>query len=72
MSAYGAEAAVAAAGGQVKLAEALGVSQQSVSEWVRRGWFPLNRARTIAETYTLSIEHLVKPELAAVIGKRDV
>jgi hypothetical protein len=65
----GAEAAVAAAGGQVKLAQALGVTQQSVSEWVRRGWFPLPRARKIVELYGVRITDLVHPDIVALVEK---
>jgi DNA-binding transcriptional regulator YdaS (Cro superfamily) len=35
-------------GGQVALAGAIGVSQQSVSKWSVRGWAPPDRAEAIA------------------------
>lgn len=40
----GIEKAVDAAGGQVKMAAALGVTQQAVSFWVRRGYVAPLRA----------------------------
>lgn len=59
--------AVEAAKGQVKLAEALGVTQQSVSKWVRRGWAPVQRAAEIEHLTGVPRVRLVKPQLANLL-----
>ena len=60
--------AIAMAGGQKKLAEALGVTQQSVSEWARRGYFPLDRARQVKEITGVPVIDLVSPAIAEALG----
>lgn len=60
----GVQHAIRVAGGQVALAKRLGVSQQAVSEWLRRGWVPLLRAREIEIIYGIPREKLVDPRFA--------
>lgn len=59
--------AVAAAGGQAKLAALLGVTQQAVSSWVRRGWVPVRRAAEIEHLLGVSRQRLVDPRLVDIL-----
>lgn len=43
----GIKRAVVAAGGQTRLADSLGVTQQSVSLWVVQGYVPLSRVTAV-------------------------
>ena len=51
------------AGSQTKLAESLGVTQQSVSLWFRRGYVPLLRALEIEMIYGVARHRLVSPRV---------
>lgn len=59
----GIKKAIDAAGGQVKLAEALNVSQQVVSQWHTKGWVPAGRVIEIESLYGVPRQELVKPKL---------
>lgn len=64
--------AVLFAGSQTKLAETLGVTRQSVQEWVKRGYVPNVRVREIEKLYGISRERLCNPKfLELVCGKDD-
>lgn len=64
--------AVLFAGSQTKLAETLGVTRQSVQEWVKRGYVPNVRVREIEKLYGISRERLCDPKfLELVCGKDD-
>lgn len=65
--ATGIQDAVKAAGTQVKLAEALEVTQQSVSLWLSQGWVPLQRAKEIEERYGIPRIRLINPRIAEVL-----
>lgn len=61
------ETAITAAGGQVALARKIGVTQQSVSKWKRRGWCPEERAEQIAAAAGNAVaaaELAARPEVA--------
>lgn len=58
------EDAVRTAGTQAKLARALGVSQQAVSMWLRRGWVSPTRAREIEALYGIERQKLIDPKLS--------
>ncbi len=60
--------AVQAAGSQRKLAADLKVSQQAVSQWVTRGYVPLNRALEIKQLYFVEVKDLVSPTLVSMFG----
>lgn len=60
--------AVVAAGTQADLAARLGVSQQVVSKWQRRGWVPLMRAGQIEALYNISRTRLANPKIVALLG----
>jgi DNA-binding transcriptional regulator YdaS (Cro superfamily) len=64
----GISAAVSKAGNQVALASKLGVTQQAVSCWLRRGWVPLGRAAEIEHVTGISRETLVNPRVAELVG----
>lgn len=59
--------AIVAAGTQAELAATLGVTQQVVSRWLRRGWVPLRRANQIEERYKISRGRLANPKLLALL-----
>ncbi len=59
--------AVKAAGSQEKLAEKLGVSQQAVSIWLRRGWVPLRRAQEIEALFGVPRGRLINPRIADLV-----
>ena len=54
--------AVAAAGSQQKLADTLGVSQQAVAEWVKRGYAPITRLVDIEAQYGIPRVRLINPK----------
>lgn len=58
---------IAAAGGQTALAEVLGVSQQAVSKWQKRGFVPADRVDQLANAFAVEREALIDPALRALI-----
>lgn len=58
-------------GSQEALAQKLGVSQQAVSEWVRRGWVPLKRAVEIEMLLGVPRAQLVNPRVLELIDAGD-
>ena len=60
--------AIRAAGGQEALGESLGVSQQVVSTWHKRGWVPLARVEQIARRYSIDRLRLMDPKVCALLG----
>jgi len=63
----GVELAIEAAGGQVKLAEALGVTQQAVSTWLQRGFVPLKRVVEIETLFGVPRARLINPRFADLV-----
>jgi DNA-binding transcriptional regulator YdaS (Cro superfamily) len=59
--------AIVAAGNQAELAAALGVTQQVVSRWLRRGWVPIRRANQIEERFKIPRGRLANPKLMALL-----
>lgn len=59
--------AIVAAGNQAELAAALGVTQQVVSRWLRRGWVPLRRANQIEQQFSIPRGRLANPRLMALL-----
>ncbi len=59
--------AIRAAGGQAKLAEQLGVSQQFISMCHQRGWVPLMRAVEIEAVYGIPRKELLNPRLVSLL-----
>ena len=64
--------AVRLAGTQDLLAEKLGVSQQAVSIWLRRGWVPLRRAQEIEVLLGVSRARLINPRIADLVDLPEV
>ncbi len=64
----GIDQAVSLAGSQAKLGELLGVSQQAVDKWCRRGYVPLARAIEIHHQLGVSRRVLVDPELVSALS----
>lgn len=65
--ASGVEQAIDKAGGGTKgkqaIAELLGVTEQAINNFSRKGWFPLERARQVADVYGLPLADLVRPDI---------
>lgn len=60
--------AIDAAGGQAQLADALGVSQQAVSQWLNgKRWVPPRRAQEIEALYGVKRQRLMNPRLVDVV-----
>lgn len=59
----GVERAVKLAGGQVALARLLGVTQQAISIWLRRGYVPLRRAQEIEAQLGVPRNALIAPHI---------
>lgn len=59
--------ACAKAGNQAKLAADLGVTQQAMSMWVRRGWVPLRRAQEIEAITGVPREKLMNPRVRDLV-----
>lgn len=60
--------AIDQAGGQGKLGERLGVSQQAISQWLVRGWVPVKRASVIEREFAIPRASLVNPELLQLVN----
>lgn len=61
----GVENAIAKASSQAALAAALGVRQQSVSLWLKRGYMPLERAVETEHLYGVPRATLADPRVVA-------
>ena len=59
----GIDKAIEQAGGQVKLAYELGVSQQAISLWQRQGWVPNSRVVEISSQYGIPRNKLINPKV---------
>jgi len=59
--------AVERAGGQVKLAQALGVTQQFISSCRRRGYVPPRRAVEIEAQFGIPRRRLINPRLVDLV-----
>lgn len=64
--------AIRQSGCQQKLAEKLGVSQQAVSTWQRRGWVPLRRAQEIEAITGVARARLINPRIADLVDLPEV
>jgi DNA-binding transcriptional regulator YdaS (Cro superfamily) len=70
-SPQGIELALSKVGSQEKLAQLMGVSQQAISAWLRRGYVPVQRAAEI-EFFTGVHRHsLIKPRLRDLLDLED-
>lgn len=56
--------------GQGWLARRLGVTQQAVSSWLRRGWAPTNRADEIQQLVGVPARELLNPRLVKMLGSK--
>ena len=54
--------AIISAGSQVKLAEAMGVSQQAVQQWKDQGFVPIGRIAEIEALYGIPRARLIDPQ----------
>lgn len=64
----GVDLAVQMAGSQAKLAAKVGVTQQAVMKWVKRGYVPLPRAREIEALLGVPRNSLVDPKVLDVLS----
>jgi DNA-binding transcriptional regulator YdaS (Cro superfamily) len=63
--------AIVAAGTQVGLAIRLGVTQQAVSKWMRRGWVPLRRAQEIEVQFAIPRGRLANPRIIDLLASQS-
>jgi DNA-binding transcriptional regulator YdaS (Cro superfamily) len=54
--------AITAAGGQGSLARKVGVSQQAVSQWAKRGWVPLEHIVEVERLFGVPRDRLINPK----------
>lgn len=59
--------AVVAAGTQVKMAAALGVTQQAISHWLRRGYVPVRHIVQIETEFGVPRARLINPKIANLL-----
>lgn len=59
--------AVEAAGSQKKLGDALGVTQQSVSLWLARGYVPTEHIVSIEAQFGVPRTRLINPRIANLV-----
>ena len=64
--------AIRLAGSRCLLAESLGVTQQSVSIWFRRGWALLRRAQEIEAQFGVPRTSLINPRIADLVDLPEV
>lgn len=72
MSERGIDAAIKAVGSQVAVARALGVTEQAVSIWVKRGWVPARRAVELEQLTGVARADLVSQRLRELVGADPV
>jgi predicted transcriptional regulator len=68
----GIEDAIEAAKTQDLLAEALGVTQQAVSGWLKQGWTPLDRAIEIEAQFGIPRARLVSPRIRSAFANVEL
>lgn len=66
----GIDKVIDAAGGQTALAEVLGVSQQAISKWQKRGYVPADRVDQLANSFSVERTELIDPRAIALIQGR--
>lgn len=59
--------AVLRAGSQTELANKIGVSQQVISKWLKRGFVPLARVVEIEAEYGIPRARLANPRLTSLV-----
>lgn len=64
----GVMAAIAAAGGQGSLARKVGVSQQAVSQWAKRGWVPVGHIVEVERICGVPRDLLINPKHLELVG----
>lgn len=60
--------AIRVAGSQSALARTLGVRQQAVSVWEKRGYVPLRRALEIEAQFGVPRARLINPRITGLMG----
>jgi DNA-binding transcriptional regulator YdaS (Cro superfamily) len=63
----GIDQAVTAAGGQAALGDAIGVTQQSIGKWTKRGFTPTDRAIQIEKKFKIPRETLMNPAVVKAL-----
>lgn len=62
--------AIRLAGGQSRLAAALGIKQPSISEWLKRGQVPVERVARVADLVGMTREEL-RPDIFGEPTKKE-
>jgi len=63
--------AIVSAGGQGALARKVGVSQQAVSRWVKRGWVPVTHIVKVEEMFGVSRARLINPKHLTLVNHAE-
>jgi hypothetical protein len=58
----GVDKAIEAAGGKRQLAALFNVTEQAINNFKRKGWFPVDRARVVADAYGIPLADLVRAD----------
>lgn len=66
----GIEQAIEKVGNQTVLATKLGVTQQAVSSWRRRGWVPTMRADEVSQISGVPARELMNPRLVRMLESK--
>lgn len=57
------------AGSQAALADQLGISQQAVAKWIKRGYVPTKRVLECEATFGVPRVRLINPRLRDMLGE---
>ena len=68
----GIKQAIAAIGSQAALADALGVTQQNVSAWLRTGFVPVKHIRAVEQATGVHRSILIDPALIDLLSPADL
>jgi DNA-binding transcriptional regulator YdaS (Cro superfamily) len=64
--------AVKFAGSVSAFSKAVGVTHQSVYQWLQRGWLTPKRAEQVSELYGVPAAELLDPEITKLVRVTDV
>ncbi|MFL6728085.1 MAG: YdaS family helix-turn-helix protein [Sphingomicrobium sp.] len=63
----GVQQAIDKAGGKKPLADLFGVTEQAINRFLTKGYFPLERARQVADVYGIPLADMVRDDIALAL-----